>query len=385
MRQIVLPHKKHLLAEKSDAYVQLELESSAKTHITGKATEMLDLSELSNSERQASHLYQIYGKINIISQLNASPYNYTKVEQLFTQNTQSRDFNRTFKPYLLIPDENSAYVIPDYPLDPFEPLREATLTSDRSMLEKHYTNYMLNLKVIGTPADITIAKSGFERNLFGDVVWSFTLNYTLNMEGMRNFFGHQGEKVYLMFLYDPQDGENVQWVTPQDSGLTGWSWYKVQEGFNYGDIIPYAKVHYTHNQFKEQIIDTCRHHVSSRPFDTMGSISFNYDPFVPIDVIAYEDEILQLSTSSEDWSAVPDWAKEHGGYFYWSEIEEFGMGNKLDYPFSSGAHYIFKHINLIFKANMDDVATKAFYDLYANGITKKSHHKTNNEDLFKQC
>lgn len=371
---IQLGSSKNKTAVTTDQFISVELKNSSKEILSYNESSVIDVADLFDTERQESELYRIYGRIDFISIMNGLKKNYTTLTDFFTParlgdelSGVTKNLPYSFDMYLCYPASANTYISGN----------------------TYIRNYVVASKLINGE----IYKSGFGRNIYFNYTYSFDFNIDFNLEGYLDSFNKPITELYLYFVYKKTNNGNGQ---PEDYFRNNWTGgtvpitYNSSTGYSVGELLVGDKVTYELENFVEVLNERLVHYINL-PYDGSEILQFKYNPFIPIKIRDFGDELItaNISGGTENdlnipWYAVP---LDNRGNYIWKDILPNGYidpitGDGVDYPFINKRHYIFNALALPVIPNLDDLNTSNIFGKIKFGpnsqINKKPNSPLNN-------
>jgi len=396
--QIQLGSKRFVDAVNTDEQFNIGLKAPTVEILPYDETSTINVADLFNDERQISEVYRFYGCINFMSLANGLSTGYTGVNNFFRRPSLgaeasgiTRNILNCFDFYLCRPQANLFEVTGgtlsgttfggSVDTRPYVELTGVTqIESGNTFISG--TTYRLNYEILTNLTDIDIYKSGYNKNIFYDQVYGFNFNLEIDLRGQTDSFGKPITELYLFANFKPQkSGETVTQNT-YDSSTRVTRPYVIYSG---GSIVDGDWVFYLPTNFEEVLLQRSEHYVHFPCTGTTGTgISLKYNPFIPIKIRDFSDEILSgnISGTSEIDFNIPDYAinVDDEGNYIWENLLENGYIDPIslrgvNYPFINKRHYIFSNLVLPMTTDMDDPTTANAFNTISFGP---------NTDLFTQ-
>lgn len=341
--QIQLGEFKNINSVNADNYSKLELKNKTSDLSEYDIRNILNVTDIFNSERQNSQTYRIYGGFEYMSILNNMLADYKYLSDFFYnplpyKTTQLRKDISYFDVYLVKP------------------------TTGYTKIQNSETNYIRKFEVIATNNDFELINAGFGNNLYGDNKYIFHFNKDFDVSSYFDDFGFPVMELYLFMFYRksangwffPEITKRTIWnSTTGDESLVNLNYQSYEIGdIIYGDKISYSK--YSFQQFEE----TPQKYIIQTPYRDYGStttkyLQWKYNPFIPLKLRYFSNELKKANTGSTSYDqaqSIPFWATNtEGDNYVWREILEQGYvdpltGDGVDYPFVNGKRYLFSNI-----------------------------------------
>jgi hypothetical protein len=350
---------KNVSAVSVDQNINIELKNSTKEILSFNESSTIDVSTLFNSERQISESYRIYGRVDFLSIINGMHLDYKKINDFFTPARLGDEKKGLTKNILNCFDVYLCY-----------PLTATTLSAE---------TFIRNYTVVSQLSNFEIYKAGFSNNIFFNNIYAFDFNIdlNLNLNLIHDAFGKPINYVYLLFNYKPTTNGTGAQETVIRSDLNGGTVPLSYATYNIGDVIVGDVVNYVNLNFEETLEQAMVYYVN---FPYSGTaLQFQYNPFVPIKIRDYSDEISygNLTGNTETDMEIPSYAIpiDNIGNVIWKTILDNGYidpisGKGVDFPFLNQRHYVFNTIILPLIPNLNDPHTSAvFTDIHFNTNT----------------
>lgn len=321
---------------------------------------VLDVSELYNTERKNCKRYKIYGKFEYLSLLNNSLKNYTSFSELITWNpdyiegvlVNKKNIENSFKFYLVKPSAS-----------------EYTSIGNNQYIRKY--------DVISNISDLKIFNAGYSVNLFNDCEYIFSFEIDVDLSNTYDFFNHLINEVFLYCEYQPSksgyDFDEILEIKKYDS--MGGSYYETYSPTEHvsGDTFDGNLVSFVVSDYMLNSIDEFTHRIETF-YESGGteSIRWYYNPLIPIRISYMSDEyqIENISgTSYENIIKIPEYASEFdsNGNYIWRDILENGYvdpltNNGVNFPFLNNKHYVYSNIILSIQPDMSHINTYLMFN-----------------------
>lgn len=338
--QIQLGSSKNVNAINVDQSINMGLNASPKELLSYNESSVIDVSNLFDAERQESEVYRVYGRIDFMSIINGLKKQYKVISDFFTPPRLGDELSGATKNLLTSFDIYLCY-----------PSTGNTVVSTETIIRDYV--------VVSKLENVEVFKAGFSRNLFFNYVYSFDFNIDFNVEGYLDSFGKPIDKFYLFFNYRPSVNGNFVAETVKRKVFGSSPISLPYQTYNIGDVITGDFVNYVNTNFQEELIEEMEYYVTF-PYD-INSLQFKYQPFIPIKVRDFNDEIVSanISGGTESDLTIPYYAIkiDNDGNVIWKDILVNGYidpisGNGVDYPFINKRHYIFNTIVLPLKPDL---------------------------------
>jgi len=371
--KILLNSLKNVASVNVDNYENIKLSNKLSLINEYDIRNILSATEIFDSEREASEIYRIYGKIEYMSLLNGLRVDYSQFSDFFNpQLIGNKNILNSFDFYLVKP-ATSGY------------------TSGGSSIK-----YVRYFQVIATPNEFEIFPAGFSNNVYGEQAYAFTFNKDFNVSPYLDQFGFPLTELFLYAQYKPTANGLG---TPEILSGTVWSTNgspssfafapivlnsgdTVQSGAKIGDLLEYSNVDFLQVQLSPQTF-----YIQTPYVDTGGTsqrLIWKYNPFISFRLRYFADELNQVNTGSTSYDqtiAIPYYATKIDNYgnFVWRDILSQGYTDPttnlgVNYPFINKKRYLFSNFVLDITPDLNDAETLAafaevWYGRYATKIT----------------
>lgn len=384
--QIQLGEFKNINSVNVDNYSKLLLNNKVSDITEYDIRNILNVTEIFNRERQANQTYRVYGGFEYMSILNNMVSNYKYLADFFNNpipytSIQLRKDISFFDVYLVRP------------------------STGYTQINDHPTNYVRKFEVIATSDDFELINAGFGNNLYGDRKYIFHFNKDFDVSTYFDHFGFPVMDLYLFFFYRTStngwgDGESAKrtiWnsTTGDESTVT-----LNYQSYSVGDVIYGDKISYSKPSF-EQFEQTPQQYYITTPYKeydnvTNKSLVWKYNPFVPLKLRYFSDELKRANTGGTSYDqvqSIPSWATNtEGGNYVWREILEQGYidpitGNGVDYPFVNGKRYLFSNVVFDVTPDLSDSNTNDVFTQirFADPTTLNYSPRGDINDIGKPC
>lgn len=372
----------------TDSTINLKLDSNKKNIIDYNKQEFIDVSELFDNERQNSEKYRIFGSINYFSLLNNINEDYYNIEDFFRikepDENNLRNITTDFNIFIVKPIPPEDYRLVNGNLsDGYEEIGTNSL-------------YLRSFEIISEINKTNYTKLGYSVNLFNEEIYGYIFNEVFDIKNEVDGLGFPLDELYLYFQYIPKLNGEDNAETVRRRVFSGLSSSKLLFNFTnlsvgdiiYGDIIRYNEENLTQTIIREQeyFIDV--------PYEN-GTIRLKYNPFMPIKLRQYSDDIERVSLDStvyEEIESVPDYAKVVDNYYVWKNFIDKGFidpltGQGVDYPFINDTNYIHKNITLSVIPDLTASSTSNIFGDIRYELNNSFYQLNNNinDDISKLC
>lgn len=390
--KILLNSLKNVASVNVDNYEKIKLSNKLSLINEYDIRNILSVTEIYDSEREASEIYRIYGKIEYMSLLNGLRYDYSQFSDFFNpQLIGNKNILNSFDFYLVKP-ASSGYT---------------QLTGGGSTIL--WTRYF---QVIATPNEFEIFPAGFSNNVYGEQAYAFTFNKDFDVSQYLDQFGFPLTELFLYAQYKPTANSLG---TPEILSSTVWSTNGSPSSFAFapialnsgdtvqsffgakiGDLLEYSKEDFLQVQLSPQTF-----YIQTPYQDISGNsklLIWKYNPFIPFRLRYFADELNQVNTGSTSYDqtiAIPYYATkiDNFGNYVWRDILSQGYTDPttnlgVNYPFINKKRYLFSNFVLDITPDLNDADTLAafaevWYGRYATKITTVPISDINN--IGKPC
>jgi len=324
---------------------------------------VLSATEIFNIERTESNTYRIHGKIEYLSMLNGLKTGYSTITDFFIPKLDNNyNIYNSFEFYLVKPIQNTfSYISPTRGI------------------------YKRDFEVISD--NVEIFNAGFSNNVFGDPVYSFIVDLDINISEYLDGLGFPLTEIFLYCKKIPKSNSNniPETIQRYAYGSRSSSPYfsKIKTNFSsgsyvVGDIVYGDVVYYDRNSFTEEVIQEQTYIVGTPiviNLTTTKSIKWTYNPFIPIRLRYFSDNISTANTGTTSYDqliSIPDYAHtvdDNGtGNVVWREILPDGYtdpitGIGVNHPFINNVKYVYADIKLVIKPDLSDSTTRNIFKL----------------------
>jgi hypothetical protein len=220
--EILLNSEKNINSVNVDNFTKIELLSKIAPINEYDIKNVLSATELFELERQECETYRIYGKIEYLSLLNGLKEWYEYFSDFFRpQETSNKNIFNSFDFYLVRPAETG--------------YTQNTVNNDL---------YSRFFKVLATPNDFELFKTGFAKNVFGEQTYGFNFTVDIDISELRDEFGMPLTELFLYAQYKN---------TPTEI-LTYREWLNTEDGSNYNNV-PFSTKSFNVGDFITTISD----------------------------------------------------------------------------------------------------------------------------------
>lgn len=372
--KILLNSLKNVASVNVDNYEKIKLSNKLSLINEYDIRNILSATEIFDSEREASEIYRIYGKIEYMSLLNGLSVDYSHFSDFFNpQLIGNKNILNSFDFYLVKP------AVSGY-------------TSGGSSIK-----YVRYFQVIATPNEFEIFPAGFSNNVYGEQAYAFIFNKDFDVSPYLDQFGFPLTELFLYAQYKPTtNGLGA----PEILSGTIWSTNGSPSSFPFapialniddyvesffgakiGDLIEYSNIDFLQVQLSPQTF-----YIQTPYVDTGGTsqrLIWKYNPFISFRLRYFADELNQVNTGSTSYDqtiSIPYYATkiDNFGNFVWRDILSQGYTDPttnlgVNYPFINKKRYLFLNFILDITPDLNDVETLAafaevWYGRYATKI-----------------
>ena len=351
--KIRLGELKNVNSVNVDNNINLQLDRNQRILTEYDISNILDVSQQFNDERDRILDYRFYGKINYFSLLNGLKEDYSSIFDLFKpQLNNNKNIYNSFEVYLLIPhtgytDQNNGRFVKNY------------------VVAADLGTFLLN-------------DAGFDVNIFGEQTTTYNIINNIDLNDITDGFGLPITETYLYFQYLPGEnssGDNeLTYRIEYNNGVSGLTQftpttYSIGEIINFGDLVQFNTT-----TFSEQLIQKQKFRIRLRIRSgiNVSDYFFEYSPFIPIKLRYFSDVISRGNTGNTAYDVVntiPSYAKpiDNNGNYIWRNIQNDGYidpitGEGNDFPFVNGKKYVYSTINLIVRPDFSDSRTELLFN-----------------------
>ena len=382
--QIQLSQYKYVDATNQDTYATITFDSTKETLLEYDVKNIIDVTQVYETERQFSNTYRFYGEVEYLSPLNRMITNYSGLTDFFTifpLSATTKSVLTDFKFYLLAP--TTAYT--------------ALVTGTTG------GTFIKDYEVISELSNFEIYQAGYSLNVYGELQYAWDFNKDFDISGRYDGLTFPLTDLYLYAQYQPQingngDSETMSGKTYDSTGgtvITGISATTLTIGdVVEGDVIEWNKLYYTQETINEQ------EYYITTPYDDSGGTTglvWRYSPIIPLNIRVFEDDLQQANisgTSYADSIAIPYYATkiDDDGNYVWRYLQDKGFfdpltGEGTSFPFVNKKHYVFNNIILPVKPDLTDTNTYNVFTeiLFAADTFISSQPNSNLDNIGKLC
>lgn len=363
--KIQLNENKYIDAVNVDTSIKIGLESNSDLNVEYDIQNILDVTQVFDTERQAVKTYRIHGEFEYFSMLNGLYIDYTDVEYFFSKiplSAETKTIYTDLKIYLVKPSTGFTELITD-------------------------ERYIKNYEILSEVDNFEIIPAGFAKNVYNEQQYSFIVNFDVDIEFMLDGLGFPITELALYVEYQPSENgfgtpETMESKTYDATGGT------VIQNFTptplnvgdviEGDVIDYDKLLFQQTDFNllEQYIYTPYQSTSGGGKGggggSSGELKWKYRPIIPLRLRYFENEVRRANTgvtAYDEVVSIPYYATpiDNDGNYVWRNILDNGFFDPIDeigvsFPFINQKHYVFN--NIVFKTQPDlsDPNTAAVFD-----------------------
>jgi len=380
--QIQLSQFKNVDGTNVDVYSKFSLDLNEAEIIEYDVRNIVDVTELYETERQFVNTYRLYGEIEYLSPLNKMITGYTQVEDFFTIfpiSAITKTILTDFKFYLVAP--STAYT--------------GLITGSTG------GTYLKNYEVLSELDNFEIYKAGYSKNVYGEQQYGWDFNQDFNIQDRYDGLNFPLTNLYLYAQYQPQsngdgDPESMSGITYDSSGNTGLTAITVTT-LSGGSIVEGDVINWDKLQFTQQNITEQEYYISTPYSADTERLIWKYSPLIPIEIRVFEDDLQQVNisgTSYEDITSVPDYATQidDDGNYVWRNLQDKGFfdpltGDGVSYPFVNQKHYVFNNIILAVKPDLSDSNTASVFNeiVFSDDTFISNQPNSNLNNIGKPC
>jgi hypothetical protein len=356
--EILLGSDKNVNSTTIDTYDQITLDKKSANIVQYDISNVLSVAKVYEQERENTEKYRIYGELEWFSMLNGLKTNYDKLNDFFLpyyDGYSYKDIYSSIDLYLVRP------------------------ASGFKRLSTNYQYYRRDFEVIATPDQFELHDAGYSKNLFYNKKHIYTINTDIDVTNFRDSFGYPPTELFIYAQYNrgtngvgkSETVKSTDWSTITQSAYTkAFS----SQTLEIGDIIEGDKIEESYSEYKYEQIEQQIHYISTSYVDTDDkeqSLSWKYNPFIPLRLRYFSNEISrgnESSTAYDQKEGIPDYASNVGDDNYiWREILQQGYidplsGEGVDYPFLNGNRYLFTSSILDIPPDLSDTNTAEVFD-----------------------
>lgn len=385
--KIRLGETKSVNSINTDTNINLKLSKSDKQIINFNEQRFIDVSNLFDQERQNSNRYRIFGRIDYLSIMNNINADYYELDDFFRIKSSTEDLRN-------ITDDFNIYLTKPVPPEGYK-LSNDDLSG--GFTEINNNNHIRSFEVVSKLDMTDYIKLGFNVNSFNEQQYGFVFNEIFDSTNNVDGLGFPLNEYYLYFQYKPKtngngDDEVIRYSDFDVNGNTTLANLDVSS-LNLGDIIYGDIIEYNEAKFNQSISQNQEYKVDI-PYEN-GIIRLKYNPFIPIKLQYFSNEINNVSINStinEEIQSIPDYAKQINNSFIWKDFIDKGFIDPLtnegvNYPFINNTHYVFNNIVLSVTPDLSNNNTlTVFNDIrYGQYQLDSVNPSTNLDDISKQC
>jgi hypothetical protein len=311
---------------------------------------VLSATEIFDAEREANPIYRIYGRIEYMSLLNGLKSNYTEFQDFFLPQ-KIGDFKtllNSFKFYLVKP------------------------STGYTKITNSSVQYIRYFEVVATHDQFELYPAGFSNNVYGEQVYAFNFNVSIDASNFFDHFGFPVTELYLYSIYLPTGDETLKYTHFNYSNgaaskiVLNTNILEIGDHNIEGDKIEYSKQDYYQTQLEPQT-----YYITTPVLynDNNRNILWKYNPFTTLTLRYLSDSLYKAntgSTSYETTSTIPTHATNLGnGNFVWRDILPQGYfdpltGTGVDYPFVNKRRYLFAPVVISIMPDLSDNPTTTY-------------------------
>lgn len=382
--KILLNKFRNVNAVNEDLSMKMSLLNDREQIIEYDITNVLNVTQVYEIERQDVDTYRFYGKIEYLSPINNMITTYDNVKDFFTifsSSATTKSILSDFKFYLLAP--TTAYT----------ELISGTTGG----------TYIKNYEVLSEINKFEIYRAGYSLNLFDETQYIWDFNMDFNIKNRYDGLNFPLTELYLYAQYQPQingsgETETMSGKTYDLSGNTiigAISATTLTTGNTVvGDVIKWDKF-----QFSQETINSQEYYITTycNSGGTNIGIVWKYSPIIPITIRNFEDNIERVNisgTSYENIILIPPYATkiDNEGNYLWRNLQDKGFidpltGEGTSYPFVNQRHYVFKNIVLAVKPDLNNLITRQVFNeiLFIDDTFISARPNSNLNQIGKPC
>jgi len=333
--------------------IKFPLQSNNDLNFEYDIQNVLDVTQVFDTERQESKKYRLHGEFEYLSILNGLPKDYTLLSDFFSLIPLSADTKNIYS------DLNIYLVKPSIEFTEL-------ITNER---------YIKNYEIIANINNVEIFNSGFAKNIYSEQQYTYVINLDIDIADQYDGLNFPITELALYIEYQPQQNGNgvLETMERKNYNSTGGT---ITQNFTpislnvgdiiVGDVINYNKLQYEQTDFiYNNEPQTMEHYINTTYKDTPTSgnkiLKYKYKPFIPITLKFLESNITRGNTGSTSYevtSTIPPFATQidNDGNFIWRKLLPNGFFDPIEeigvnFPFINQRHYVFS--NIIFKMQPD--------------------------------
>ena len=348
--KILLNSNKSIDSVNVETLTHIELKNNKSIFTEYDRNKTISAYDVFYNERQANDKYRIYGRIEYMSLLNGINQDYSVLDDIFIKHSGStKTLLNSFDFYLLKPSDDFIGI---------------SGTSG---------NYIRKMEVIATPDDFDIFEAGFTNNVYGDKIYSFNLNKTIDLNGYFDYLNFPITEIFLFAKYNKSESEVVKKsYFNHDSGEESFIIDSVS-GYTIGDLIEVDLINFDRSEYEQTIITNNTSQITTTFTGDNKTIMWTYNPFIPIRLKYLSSNVVRESKDNSSYEIVNN-IPQHAillnpeniedNTWVWREIIPQGTydpitNDGVNYPFLNGNRYVFNTITIDVVPNINDLLTYA--------------------------
>lgn len=287
--EILLGSEKNINSVNVDNYNKIELTNKESEITEFTVNDVVNATELFDTEREDNPVYRIYGRIEYMSLLNGLKDDYNeKVDFFNPQKTGNfKDIFNSFDFYLVAPSSGATY-------------------HNISNTNK----FRRSFDVIADKNDFELYNGGFSKNVYGEQTYIFSFKKDFDVSNLYDKFGFPVTELFLYIQYKKSNnGADItekiyynRWsistgnkskIILDTKDLNVGDSVEANNGYNVHDIIEYNKEEYLQEQVDSQKFYVRTYYNSSSNI----YIEWNYNPFIPFR-LRYLDDVVSTAKLS---------------------------------------------------------------------------------------
>ena len=347
--QIQLGSAKNVNSVTVDTYDTTSLENKKGLLLEYDIRNVLNVTQIYETERQENEVYRIYGRFNWFSLLNNLNGDYKYLRDFFsgasTSDTRKTVFNSlTF--YLMRP------------------------ATGYTKITNKEDEYIRKFEVVAVGDNFEIYNAGFDVSIYGEQNYAYNFNVDFDVSGYLAEFNFPLTQFYLYVEYNPStNGHGIS------ERMTSRKWRTSDGGrftttfnptpLNIGDEINADKIEYDALNYLQTQLDSAEYYIytdyeetddDGNPTGNHEELRWKYDPFIPLRLRFFSEEVRRANTGTTAYDqsvSIPPYATalDDEGNVVWRDIIKQGYfdpltGNGVDYPFVNKRRYLFSDIIL---------------------------------------
>lgn len=277
--EILLGSQKNINSINVDNYNVIELTNNESEINEFTVNDVVNATELFDTERENNPIYRIYGRIEYLSLLNGLKSNYSSLNDFFNplKTGSTKTIFNSFDFYLVAPSSGATY-------------QNITNTN----------KYKRVFDVIADKSDFEIYNAGFSNNVYGEQTYAFSFKSDFDVSKLYDNFGFPLTELFLYVQYKMTGTETMSYttwssatgnpskVTLNTKDLNIGNNVETNTGSKIYDIIEYIKEEYSQKQ-----LETQKYYIKTKYLvnTTTKYLEWSYNPFIPFRLCYLDGEI----------------------------------------------------------------------------------------------